>query len=240
MPTGSSSSSKPAGVHMSIGFTAEHTELAASVSGLVARHAARADTRTRLDGLAAGERPPCWTVLQEQGLLTLHLPEACGGNGFGQRDLAVVLEATGHGLLPGPYLPTVLAGAVVADSGAGRGRNALLSAVAAGASATAALGIGGLSAQPRGDGYHVTGVAAGVLGAVSADQLVLGARLTGGLDSGHDEVWFTVPAHEVEVTSERGIDLTRDLGTVRVGLVVAPEHVLTGTDASCIAATAAT
>ena len=56
---------------------------------------------------------PYWDVLVEQGLLALHLPEQFDGDGAGFVELAVVVEETGRGLLPGPLLPTVLTSAVV-------------------------------------------------------------------------------------------------------------------------------
>jgi len=225
---------------MSISSTTEHDELSASVSGLVARHAARPDTRNRFDDLAAGGHPPYWQAFRDQGLVALHLPEDHGGGGFGFADLAVVLEATGHGLLPGPYLPTVLAGAVITDSGAGPARSALLGALTAGATAAVAVGTGELVAQRAERGYQITGGMSPVLGAASAEYLVLGARPAGGSDLDGEEVWFTVPASAVSVTAERAIDLTRDVASISAAdLAVGPEQVLSDTDAACIGATAA-
>jgi len=225
---------------MPIGFTAEHDELTASVSGLVVRHAPRSDTRDRFDDLAAGVRQPYWQVFHEQGLLAIHLPEDHGGGGFGVRDLGVVLEATGHGLLPGPYLPTVLTGAVVVDSGNGPARSALLSALAAGATAAIAIGTGELVARPTGSGYQVTGSVSPVLGAVSAEHLVLGARVDSDVELDGEEIWFAVPASAVTVRAERTIDLTRDIGAITLtGHAVTAEQVLSRTDAACVGTTAA-
>ncbi|MCU1682807.1 MAG: putative acyl-CoA dehydrogenase [Amycolatopsis sp.] len=225
---------------MSIGFTVEHDELTASVSGLVARHAARSDTRDRFDALAAGLRQPYWEVFHQQGLLAIHLPEDHGGGGFGVRDLGVVLEAAGHGLLPGPYLPTVLTGAVVADSGCGPARSAVLSALVAGATAAVAIGTGELVARRAESGYQITGSVSPVLGAVSAEHLVLGARLEGDVELAGEEIWFTVPASAVTVSAGRAIDLTRDIGTLSLaGLAVAADQVLSRIDSACIGAAAA-
>jgi alkylation response protein AidB-like acyl-CoA dehydrogenase len=104
---------------MSIGFTEEQTQLARSVAGFVARHAPRSRTRADLDRLTAGGLPEGWDALAAQGLLSLHLPEEYGGGGGTGLDLAVVVEATARGLLPGPFLPTVLTSSVLTWCGDG-------------------------------------------------------------------------------------------------------------------------
>ncbi|MBT2227095.1 acyl-CoA dehydrogenase [Nonomuraea sp. NEAU-A123] len=82
---------------MGIGLTEEHRALAASVRGQAGR-----DTSQR--------------ALAEQGVLRLHLPEEYGGQGYGLLELAVALEVLGERRVPGAYLPTVLASAVLARS----------------------------------------------------------------------------------------------------------------------------
>ncbi len=57
--------------------------------------------------------PPFWDDLASLGWLGLHLPEAVGGSGYGLPELAVVLEELGRACAPGPFLPTVLASAVI-------------------------------------------------------------------------------------------------------------------------------
>ncbi|WP_026403066.1 acyl-CoA dehydrogenase [Actinomadura rifamycini] len=84
---------------MAIGVTEEHAALAASVRGLVERHAG--------DGL--------WPALAEQGLPGLHLPESAGGQGFGLPEQAVVLEELGRAMGPARYAPAVLASAILRD-----------------------------------------------------------------------------------------------------------------------------
>ena len=66
---------------------------------------------------AATDGTPSWTDMAAIGWLGLHLPEAHGGSGFGLAELAVVLEATGAALLPGPLLPSVLASYVIDRAG---------------------------------------------------------------------------------------------------------------------------
>ena len=78
----------------------------------------------------AGRNPPgravtpacCGPALAAQGLLGLHLPEESGGQGYGLSELAVALEELGHALVPGGFLPTVLASALLAAAQPADGR----------------------------------------------------------------------------------------------------------------------
>src|SRR5262245_64488411 len=98
---------------MGIGLTPEHAHLAATIA---ARAIDPRDAATAPPGL-----PGFWRGLAGQGILGLHLPEEHGGQGFGLLELAVATEALGAACAPGPFLPTVLASAVIAaaDSHAG-------------------------------------------------------------------------------------------------------------------------
>ncbi|MGW4799463.1 acyl-CoA dehydrogenase [Nonomuraea sp. NPDC004297] len=80
---------------MGIGLTEEHVALADSVHGVAGRGAEHA-------------------ALAGQGLLGLHLPEECGGQGYGLLESCVALEALGERRVSGPYLPGVLASAALA------------------------------------------------------------------------------------------------------------------------------
>src|SRR5439155_16201016 len=60
--------------------------------------------------------PPFWAELLGQGWLGLHVPDDQGGQGYGLLELAVVLEELGRAAAPGPFLPTALAAAIVAES----------------------------------------------------------------------------------------------------------------------------
>ncbi len=61
--------------------------------------------------------PAFWDELVSMGWLGLHLPEDVGGSGYGLGELAVVLEALGSAVAPGPFLPTVVASAIIATCG---------------------------------------------------------------------------------------------------------------------------
>ena len=55
--------------------------------------------------------------MAELGWLGIHLPEEHGGAGAGLSELVVVLDELGRQVAPGPFLPTVLASAVIAQCG---------------------------------------------------------------------------------------------------------------------------
>ncbi|WP_223183376.1 acyl-CoA dehydrogenase family protein, partial [Streptomyces sp. CBMA370] len=103
---------------MGIAITHEQRELARSVRGWLGRVVPPEVVRKHLDvpGTATG-RPAHWDAAAGQGLLGLHLPEAVGGGGGDLVDLAVVVEETARALLPGPYLPTVLAAELLHRAG---------------------------------------------------------------------------------------------------------------------------
>src|SRR5260370_41761512 len=105
---------------MTLGLTSEHLELAASIRGWASRHASPAVARAAAestDGVASYYRPELAPALADQGLLGLHLPETDGGQGFGLPELSVVASDLGFALLPGAFLPTGLATAVLAAAG---------------------------------------------------------------------------------------------------------------------------
>ncbi len=122
---------------MPIGITAEHEELHEVVRRFAESHAPAVRAAAEADHDA---RPGFWDALAELGWLGLHVPEASGGSGYGAVELAVVLEAFGVACLPGPYLPTVLAAALLADAAAGATAKAWLPQLSSGATvATVAL-----------------------------------------------------------------------------------------------------
>jgi acyl-CoA dehydrogenase len=58
-----------------------------------------------------------WSALAESGLLGVGLSEAAGGLGLGMTELALVCEELGKVVAPVPFVPTVLAGLVIAEHG---------------------------------------------------------------------------------------------------------------------------
>ncbi|GAA4227402.1 acyl-CoA dehydrogenase [Actinomadura meridiana] len=208
---------------MAIGLTEEHDALADSVRRFAERTIPAAAVRAALD--AADEtRPGFWPSLADQGLLGLHLDEEYGGQGYGLLELSVALEELGRVAAPGPFLPTVLASAVIERSGNAKARAELLPALAAGLRIGAVALDGDLTARRDGGSLVVSGVSRTVLGAALADVIVLpvdgGAR------------WVAVDAADVAVTPVPSLDRTRRVAVVEADRVaVDPGRVLDGVTA---------
>ena len=69
--------------------------------------------------------PEFWAEFAELGWLGLHVPEDVGGSGYGIEELVVVVEELGRAIAPGPFVPTVIASAVLAAAGDGDLRSRL-------------------------------------------------------------------------------------------------------------------
>src|SRR5260221_8296991 len=139
---------------MSLAASEDQVAMAESLAECAARHAQTAGTRLELPGLAVGIWPTWWDAMREQGLLSLHLPARAGGDDAGWQELAVVVEETGRALLPGPFLPTVLASSVVARFCAGGVHEDLLARFAEGATGTCATSAEGGVARREGGGWR--------------------------------------------------------------------------------------
>src|SRR5215470_8307665 len=97
---------------MSIAITDEHRELAETVTDFLNARGARAASRALLEAKSE-ELPAFWHELAKLGWLGLHLPEAYGGSGFGLPELVIVAEQMGRAIAPGPFIPAVMASAVI-------------------------------------------------------------------------------------------------------------------------------
>ncbi|SHN05489.1 acyl-CoA dehydrogenase [Streptomyces yunnanensis] len=200
---------------MGIGITQDHRDLAEAARGWAARAVPPEDVRKLLDAPPARTgRPAHWDGLAAQGLLGLHLPEADGGGGGDLVDLAVVLEEFGRAALPGPYLPTVLAAALLHRGGAPRH---LVRALATGERiAAVALDSGSLTAVEGADGHLLDGAAPPVLAGGDADLIVLAAEAATGT------VWLAVDAADLAVRVHDSADPTRPTAEVRADGATVP------------------
>ena len=133
------------------------------------RLSTRAGARATLEG-GSSNPEDVWKAAAELGWLGLAIAEEHGGSGFGLSELAVVLEAQGRELSPGPFLPTVAAAVVIDRCASDSLRAQLLPGLADG-STVAALGLSG--SVVVGSDLVVTGESPTVLGAPDANVLAL-------------------------------------------------------------------
>lgn len=208
---------------MGIALTDDHRELAEVARGFLTSQKARWAARSLLDA-ADESRPPFWQNLVELGWLGLHVDEEHGGSGFGLPELVVVVEELGRAVAPGPFVPTVIASAVLAKDGAPEQKSRLLPGLIDG---TVTAGIG-LDGQVQ----YQDGVASGDAG------IVLGAGLAGLLLIAAGEDVLLVERDRAGVTVEvpGNFDPTRRSGRVRLDNVsVSADNVLAGARESALA-----
>ncbi|WP_018501611.1 acyl-CoA dehydrogenase family protein [Parafrankia discariae] len=84
------------------------------------------------DTAGDGHPPELWKSVGEQGWLAVCVPEEFDGLGLGLLDAQVVARELGAGAVPGPWLPTVLAGEAVRLAGSDAQRAELLPRLADG------------------------------------------------------------------------------------------------------------
>ena len=162
-----------------------------------------------------------WAGLAELGIFAIGIPEEIGGAGGTTADVAVVAEQLAAVLAPGPVLPTLLAGLVLARSArtAEEDLRALLAALAAGA-ATAGVGLAadGVTGTVTADGIlRVSGTASLVLGAGDATYLLLEAA------TGTGPTWFVLDVRQpgVRLTPRSPVDFSRALADAHLADVAA-------------------
>ena len=155
---------------MSIAISEEHRALAQTVAGLLTKHQSRAAARDLLEA-ETEPLPAFWAELCGLGLLGLHVPEELGGSGFGLAETLVVAEQMGRHLAPGPFVPTVIASAVLAAAGPDELRKRLLPGLADGS----VIGAAALGGEVRSADGAATGKAGVVISGHLADVLLVPA-----------------------------------------------------------------
>ena len=173
---------------MPIGLTEEHDALRQAVRRFVDTRIPPAVTRAALDA-EHDDRPEFWAALAEPGWLGLHVDESSGGAGYGYVEQAVVLEELGRAAAPGPYLPTVLAAAILQDAG-GPAADEWLPQLA-------------------------TGAAIGAV-ALTGSEPVLGGMLADVIVAEVDGAWRALPISDVKVTECKSVDPTRRAARIDV------------------------
>jgi 3-oxochol-4-en-24-oyl-CoA dehydrogenase len=208
---------------MGIALTDDHRELAEVARGFLTSQKARWAARSLLDATDEG-RPGFWQGMVELGWLGLHVDEEHGGSGFGLPELVVVVEELGRAVAPGPFVPTVIASAVIAKDGTSEQKSRLLPGLIDG---TVTAGIGLNSGVQITDGV-ASGEAGIVLGAGLAELLLIAA--------GDDVLLLERGRSGVSVEVPGNLDPTRRSGRVRLDNVsVGSDDIVVGARESALA-----
>ncbi len=190
---------------MPIAITQEHNDLADSVKSLVARVAPSEVLHEALE-TPIPNPPPYWKAAAEQGLHGLHLAESVDGQGFGLLELAIVIAEFGYGAVPGPFVTSAIASALIS---AHDPETELLSKLASGELiATCALE-SGLTATRQDDSLVIRGEARSVPAAAQAAVLVLPVAIESGVE------WVILDADQLEIQPVNSVDLLRPVAHVR-------------------------
>ncbi len=183
---------------MNLGLSEEQRLLRDSVERLVA-DTSSIEERRRIAASTADESAASWKRYAELGWLALPIAETHGGLGGGARDVAILMEAFGRGLVLSPYLSTVVLGAgLIAEAGSEAQRATLLPSVASGDARLAFayaerggrfdLGTVETHAERSGPDWVLNGHKIAVVDGPSAGQWIVSARSDRGLGL------FLVPA----------------------------------------------
>ncbi|MFN4087598.1 MAG: acyl-CoA dehydrogenase family protein [Alphaproteobacteria bacterium] len=149
------------------------------------------EQRRKLVATEEGYSEGNWKQFAELGWLGMPFPEEYGGFGGTAIETMIVMEAFGNGLVAEPYMATVvLGGGAMLYGGSEEQKRAILPAVAEG-KIKLALGFAErqsrynladveTKAEKSGEGWILNGMKGVVLGAPSADRIVVVARTSGG------------------------------------------------------------
>ncbi|HEU0191324.1 MAG TPA: acyl-CoA dehydrogenase [Mycobacterium sp.] len=203
---------------MPIAITAEHQQLADSVRSLVAQVAPPEVLHAAMEQPVPNP-PPYWQAAAGQGLPGVHLAESVGGQGFGILELAVVLAEFGYGAVPGPFVPSAIASALIAANNPQAG---VLTALAGGAAIASYALDSTMTAIRSGDGLLVTGEARAVAAAPQASVLVLPVTIDG------DRRWVVLPAGRLHIEAVASVDPLRPIAHVRADAAEAGDDAVLG------------
>ena len=205
----------------SLAITDDHRALAGTAADVLRKRGARAAARALLEAPEADEPlPDFWDEICSLGWPGLHVAEEHGGSGYGLSELVVVVEQMGRALAPGPFVPTVIASAVLA---AAKDADDLRARLLPGLTAGTTIGAVALPGDAGG-----TSVLLGPDGSATGSAVVLGGGLADVLliPVGDDVAVVETGADGVTVTTPVNLDPTRR--TARVTLDGAPAAVLPG------------
>jgi alkylation response protein AidB-like acyl-CoA dehydrogenase len=175
---------------MNFDLTEEQQMIVEQVAKFVANESPVARFR-QLRDTERGWDAEMWAKMAEQGWLAIALPEDQGGFGGSFVDLSIILEQFGRGLVPEPYIPSVvLAGGILSELGTAEQREAFLTPMIEGRTSLAFaysenqsrydLNDCLMKAEKTGEGWTLSGEKIWVLNGHAADQVIVAARTAGG------------------------------------------------------------
>jgi alkylation response protein AidB-like acyl-CoA dehydrogenase len=184
-----------------------------------------------------GFEPGYWRQGAELGWVSMLVPEDLGGgsvSGEGLRDLALVADAFGAHVAPGPLVPCNVVAAALARSGTDEQRAEVLPALVAGEQLAAwavtelpphdRLGALGLRAERDGADFVLTGVKSPVEAGAQADHFLVTATS----DAGPTQLLVAAATPGITVTPLRSVDLVRRFARVDLDGVRVPATAVVG------------
>ncbi len=153
---------------MSIALSEDHRSLADTVRSFLSNSGSRAANRALLE---AGEAPlpSFFSDFAELGMLGLHIGEAHGGSGYSLEEAVVVAEELGRAITPGPFVPTMVASAAIAQCD----NDALAALWLPGLSNGTVVGAVGLDATAEALDGALSGDGGVIISAADADVLLV-------------------------------------------------------------------
>lgn len=159
-----------------------------------------------------GYSPELWKKMAEQGWQGLIIPDSYGGTGMGFLDLIVLIEEFGRALVPGPFIPSTVGGAIaLLEGGTDAQKSEYLPKIASGehiwtfaftepSARFDAEGIA-LEAKEEGDSFVLNGTKLFIRDAHVADYMSVVARKPG--TTGEDGIAVViVPAKSPGISLE--------------------------------------
>ncbi len=225
---------------MDFEYSEEQKDLRESARSFLAEHSGPEQIRAAMQ-TPLGYDPSTWreisTVL---GWPSVHIPEAYGGLGLAQVDLAILLEAMGETLLCAPFFSTVvLAVNAILQVATDAQKAERLPPLAAGTqTATLALSEASgrwdaraieMTATPDGEGFRLEGKKCWVVDGHSADHLLVAARAQGSI--GEEGVsLFMLPGDTAGIDRRAlpTMDQTRKLSEIQFSRVQVGRDALLG------------
>lgn len=201
---------------MPLGLTTEQVDLADAVTAWTRSVSTEAaESRRAAESNPDTAHVEMWKGAAGMGLFSIAVPDQLGGDGGSLVDAATAIERCASALIPGPLLPTVIAGAVLAR--ARELSDGLLEAarrITTG-DLVCALALTGVTGTAQADGtVHVDADVPAVLGAPGAHAVLLPVLL----DGSSTARWYVLDLGDdgPVVTAVASHDATRRIGSVHV------------------------